>query len=168
MIQSNQNEQIIKVGNWVAARLNKFESFLTFVFLLVMGLHIGTKLNVNVFLVLTLLTLANLYFLNAFSVTDDENTGGLKAFLYKLISVCCSISVIGILFRILHWSGYEIMLPISCIALILSLAGILYLKSKKRDGKIFDLRMIIRIVTIVAVGLIMLLMSNEPLKEAIV
>lgn len=166
MIQSNQNEQIIKVGNWVAARLNKFESILTFVFLLVMGLHIGTKLNVNVFLVLTLLTLANLYFLNAFSV--HEYASGIEIFLNKIIAICCSASVIGILFRILHWAGYEIMLPISCIALILSLAGILYLKSKKRDGKIFDLRMIIRIVTIVAVGLIMLLMSNEPLKEAIV
>lgn len=166
MIQSNQNEQIIKVGNWVAVRLNKFESILTFIFLLVMGLKMGTKLNVNVFLVLTLLTLANLYFFNAFSV--HENASGMEIFLNKIIAIFCSASVIGILFRILHWPGYEIMLPISCIALILSLAGILYLKSKKKEVKVFDQRTIIRIVTIVAVGLIMLLMSNEPLKEAIV
>lgn len=166
MIQSNQNEQIIKIGNWVAARLNRFETILTFVFLLTMGLKMATKLDVNVLLILTLITLANLYFFNAFSVY--ENAGGMEIFLNKIVSICCSVSIIGILFRIQHWSGYEIMLPISCTTLIVSLAIMLYLKSKNKGSKIINQRMIIRIVTIAAVGFIMLLMSNEPLKEALV
>jgi hypothetical protein len=164
MIQNNQNEQLLKVGNWVSARLNKFEIILASIFFLAIALKLVTDLNSSIIMVITLMTLANLYFLNAFS--DFESTGALEVFFHKLVSIASSVSVIGILFRLQHWPGYDFMLAAGCLALILTFAAILYLKSTKPEVRIFNQRLLIRISIIALFGLILLLSSNETLLDA--
>jgi hypothetical protein len=58
------------------------------------------------------------------------------------------------------------MLAAGCLALILTFAAILYLKSTKPEVRIFNQRLLIRISIIALFGLILLLSSNETLLDA--
>src|ERR1039457_5350940 len=130
MSQDNQNEQLSKIGNWVLSRLDKYESMIVLVFLVGFVLKVMTDLKVGILIVISLTTLAILYFLKGFSATGDENAGGLEIFVDKLVSFGGSVATIGILFRIEYWPGYHMMILSGCMTLAISLPIILVLKSK--------------------------------------
>ena len=163
MIQSNQNEQIIKFGKWVSTRLNKYETILAAIFLVALVIKMGTSLDVSFLIVLTLMILANLYFFNAFSV--NENATGMEIFLNKIISICCSVSMIGILFRLQQWSGYDFFLGIATLMLLISFVVLFLLKYRNKDFSIFNQRMAIRLFTIIIIDLTMLLAPYEALVK---
>lgn len=155
MLQPKQNEQIIKISNWLAPRLDKYESMLALVFMAVLILKISTDLPVDVFLTLALITLAILYFFRSYTVPDDPNAGGMEVFIDKLASISLSVCVMGILFKLENWHGYEIFLPLGLIILVIVSLGILILQSKNPDLKMYTLRLKLRIAVIVAVGLLL-------------
>jgi hypothetical protein len=164
MIQSNQNEVSTQFGNWVAKKLDNYELILVVILAIVLILKILTTIQVGVFIILILGTLSTLYFFNGFAVyTENENIGGLEYFIVKLASWGCSIATIGILFRLLSWPNNEIMLIIGSLTLIFSLIGVLVIKNKKPDLKLFSFRWIIRLLLIAILGLILRFSSTEDL-----
>lgn len=155
MIQSKQNEQLAKISNRLSPKLDKYEAILAFVFLIVLILQIVSDLQVGVFMTLTLSTLAVLYFFKAYSMPDDDNAGGMERFIDKLAYLSLVVGIIGILFRLENWQGYNEMLIIGTSTLIIIFPVILVMQSRKPDLKIFTNRMKLRIVIFVALGLLL-------------
>jgi FtsH-binding integral membrane protein len=155
MLQSKQNEQLIKIGNWLALKIEKYEMILAFLFSIVLLIRITGNFPVGVFLVLILSILATLYVLKAYSVSDDSNAGGIERFIDKLASLSLSVSMIGILFRFQHYPGYGPMLLMGSTTLVVVFLVILFLQSKKPELKIFTQRMKLRILIVAALGLLL-------------
>ncbi|MBN1188067.1 MAG: hypothetical protein JXB49_37680 [Bacteroidales bacterium] len=153
MTPNSQNEILVKIGNWISPRLDKYESIIALIFAVVVILKLNTDLKVGILLVLTLSTLSTLYFFNAYSFPDNDNAGGLERFVFKLSLLSGSVASVGILFCLQHWVGYDIMLSCGCITLAILLPVVLIIKSKKPDLMIFNNRLVIRIVVIAAIGL---------------
>jgi len=163
MIQSTHNEQISKIANWIAIRLEKYEVILALLFLGSLILKSFTQVPVNIIIVLSLMSLAILYFFSGFSSINDENVDGFEIFLNKLSFWGCSVGIIGILFRIECWAGYETMIRVGCFTIAIVLPFIIYIKSKKREMKHFNLRYILRIIVICIIGFFLAFASNDVL-----
>jgi hypothetical protein len=155
MQQSKKNELLMKTGNWLAPKIEKYEMILAFLFLIVLLIRITGNFPVGVFMVLILSILATLYLLKAYSVSDDSNAGGIERFIDKLASLSLSVSMIGILFRLQHYPGSDQMLLMGSTILVVAFFAILFLQSKKPDLKIFTQRMKLRIFIVAALGLIL-------------
>ena len=169
MIQSKQNEQLVKMSNRLTRKLDKYEVILALIFLVILLLHISSDFQVGVFMTITLSTLAVLYFFKAYSMSDDDNAGGLERFIDKLASLSLSVCLIGIMFRLENWPGYDKMLLIGSSTLVIILPIILVMQSKKPDLKIFSQRMKLRIVIIAALGLLLYFTpADELIKVGIV
>lgn len=163
MIQNTQNEQAVKIGNWIATRLEKFEAILFLIFIVAFLLKTSTVLPVGILIVLTLMTLATVYFFSAFSLINDEYAGSIESFLHKLASWSCSIAIIGILFTLESWNSSKLFLQIGCFTLIIVIPAILYINSKKAEMKFFNSRYILRLVLICCVGLFLAFTSPDLL-----
>src|ERR1035437_4587814 len=100
MIQNQKNEELIKIGNRVAAVLNKYEIILALLFAFALILKTSTNFPTSIFITLILSTLACLYYLKAFAASTDESAGGLELFVDKAASFACSVGIIGILFSL--------------------------------------------------------------------
>jgi len=153
MIQNDQNEQLIKIGNWISPRLDKYEFIIVIVFLTALLFKMSTDLEISILIVLSLMSLSILYFFNAFSCSNDEKAGGVERFIVKLVSLSGSIVSIGILFRLEHWPGYNAMLISGCATLVILFPIIIIIKSKKPELSIFNQRLLIRIILIASLGL---------------
>jgi len=161
-----QNEQLTAVAKFISTKLNKYEALIGIIFLIGLILKIKTDWNVGILIVLSLNTLAALYFLSAFSVYDDENAGAIEIFIHKLVSYSTSIATIGIMFSIQHWPGSSKLIVVGCITLIVLLPIILNIKSKKPDLIIFNQRLLLRIVLIAALGLLLNFAPKDALIKA--
>jgi hypothetical protein len=166
MIKSNQNEQLIKIGNWISRRLDKYEGILGSIFFIIIIVKISTELPVNFFITIILETLAILYFLNAFSVLNNQENDAFGLFVYKLSSLGFTMVIIGILFRIQNWPGYSIMLLIGSITMIISLIFFLIIKNKKPQITIFNSRWIIRTLLMAFIGFTLYFTSTDSIVKA--
>lgn len=166
MNKTYQNEQLSKIGNLISSKLNMYEAILFIIFLAGLFLKIATDWNVSILIILSLNTLAVLYFFSAFSVSDDKNDGRIEIFIKKLVSISSSIAIMGILFRLQHWQGYFNMIIVGCATLIILLPIILTIKSKKTDLLMFNHRLLIRIAVIVAFGLFINFAPKDILIKA--
>jgi hypothetical protein len=163
MIQNTQNEQVAKIGNWIATRLEKFEAILLLIFIASFMLKASTDLPVGILIVLTLMTLAAAYFFSAFAMINDEYAGSIESFLHKLASWSCSIAIIGILFTLESWNSSKLFLQIGCFALIFVIPAIIYINSKKTELKFFNSRYILRLVLVCSIGLFFVFASHDLL-----
>jgi hypothetical protein len=166
MNKTTQNEQLTKIGNLVSSQLLKYEVIIVLVFLTGLVLRLTTDLKVSALIILSLNTLATLYFFSAFSVPKDENANGLEIFINKLASFSSSVAIIGILFRLQHWPGYNNMIILGCITLIILIPVILIIKSKKPDLTIFNQRLIIRLALVAVLGLFINFAPKDTLIKA--
>jgi predicted membrane channel-forming protein YqfA (hemolysin III family) len=112
---------------------------------------------------LVLSTLAVFNFYNSFAPLKDEKAGGLGIFINKIVYFALSVGVIGVLFRLENWSGYDVMLMLGCISLAIGLAFVLFINSKESELKIFSSRVILRILVILAVGVLLYFTPRENL-----
>ena len=98
MITNNQNEQLIKIANWISPRLERYESVIFLILVAAFLLRISTNLSTGIIITLALSTLSMMYFFNAFSFKEDENAGGMERFIEKITAFSASVGIIGILF----------------------------------------------------------------------
>ncbi len=98
MFQQNQSAQNKKLNDWLSTKFDTIEIILAFAFLLILLLESTGDLPLGSFKVIILSTLAMLYFFNAYLPVQDKLAGPIELFVYKLVSISLSISVIGIFF----------------------------------------------------------------------
>jgi len=163
MLEYKQNEAITKISLWISQRLDKYEIILALVFLVSLFLRISGFLFSGTLMTLVLSTLAVFYFYNSFAPLKDEKAGGLEVFINKLVYFALNIGVIGVLFRLENWSGYDVMLKLGCVSLAICLAFVLFINSKEAELKIFSFRVILRIVVILAFGVLIYFTPKESL-----
>jgi hypothetical protein len=165
MIQSKQNEQAAKIGNWIASRLTRYETILFLIFVFGLTLKVSTDVAIEIIIVLTLFALAIMYFFFAFATSVNENAGVLEVFFHKISCMALSAGTIGILFRLENWAGYQTMMLCGCISLLIILLIGLILKSKKNDLKIIRPRFIIRFLIICVFVLFLAFSSTNSLVK---
>jgi len=165
MIQNDQKEQLIKIGNWISPRLERYETIMFFIVLAALLLKISTDLPTGIVLTLALSTLSILYFFNAFSFKEDEYAGGMERFIEKIAAFGASIGINGILFTLLRWPGGDLTIICGCGTLIITLPLIYYFKSRQPELKIFNSRMITRTILIGVLGLALNFTPVDILKK---
>jgi hypothetical protein len=150
----NQQELAMKIGNWVSVRINKYEIMLSFVFFTGLLLHLLIDADVRIMMILPLSLLSVLYFFNAFAVPDEHYPGALMLFFHKLACFATSVTLIGIIFRIQHFPGYEMSITIGTITLLVLLPFMFFVLLKKEEGLLFYQRLLLRIGIVAASGLL--------------
>jgi len=165
MIQTVQNEQATKMGNWIATRLDKYEVYIFLILIFALILKTTTYIPINSLIVLALMSMAVMYFFSAFANINFDYAGGLDIFFYKLASWGCSIGIIGILFRLQSWASYDLMIWVGCATILIILPFILYRRSKNEELKLFNSRFILRMVLICIIGFFMAYAPNDVLVK---
>ncbi|MBI9034881.1 MAG: hypothetical protein JEZ03_10465 [Bacteroidales bacterium] len=153
MTERRGNPITLLLGAWVGARLDKFESILVLIF--VMGLILRITMGWPVFLLiyLSLGLLSLMYLLNASAMDLGDTPEVWARILNKLASWSCSIGVLGMLFRILNYPGYDKMLMIGGIGLLIIFPFMIRLNLKSDSGPWFGHRWLIRVFLIAVLGL---------------
>lgn len=158
-----RNELVIKIGNWISPRLNNYEAIIILFLLIGFVLRVFSLLQSSVLIAVPIMTLATLYTFDTFSISIDENAGGIEQFIYKLCSISSSVGIIGILFLLERWPGNDVFIMTGCLTLIILIPIILVIKSKKGNLIIFSQRLLLRIFLIGAIGLILNFTATEKL-----
>ena len=158
MINQTQNESLAKLADKLNPKLKTVESVLAITTLIGLELKSSEITQGGILLVLTLSALALVYFLSAYK-SFETDTPIMPRFLFRLISWASSIGVIGILFRLQNYAGYNTMLIVGCVSLFMGLCIKFYTKID------FSKRIIIRALIILAIGLCLYLTPSEKLKE---
>ncbi len=157
MIQPSQNEQVKQLANKIYSKLDRYELILVPVFAASFILKIATGAPVSIFITLSLLSLAALYFLSGNADPSDTQSGGLNGFFHKLVCWGLSICTVGILFTLEHWPNARFLLLLGSIVPLGSLIAILWYRSKEPENSIFSSRYMARIIIICAIGITLLI-----------
>jgi peptidoglycan/LPS O-acetylase OafA/YrhL len=141
-----------RLGNWLTKNLRKAEIIILIVIALGLILKM-LELNFGgVLIIISISTLAVFYFWSAYEVF--ENAKPFERFLSKLLSFGWSISIIGIQFLVQGWPGFEPMLTIGPVPLLVALIVILILKEKNIiENSIFDKSKLIRTFVIASLAI---------------
>jgi len=132
MIQNPTNQKLSDIGNTVVQKFMKYEIPLALFFVFFLILKMSTELPASVFITLILSSLAILYYFSAFAI-PNEKADKVELFINKIAFIGCSVTLIGMLFKLQSWQGNNIMLWIGCTVLIILIPSILLIKSKKND-----------------------------------
>jgi hypothetical protein len=165
MFQQNQNDQNKKLNDWLSTKFDTVEIILAFAFLLILLLESTGELPLGIFKIMILSTMAVLYFFVAFVPIEDKLAGPIEIFVNKLVSVSLSVSVMGILFRMMNWPEVAMMQIICPAILVVIFVVISYLQSKKPELTIFTKRLKIRVFIVASIALIFFLTPTEKLIE---
>ena len=165
MQSSFQQEQLQKLGNWVASRLNKLEIILAAAFAIGLLMKVTATPKSSLVILLSLSILAMLYFLNAFAMPENKEASSMEVFVGKLIYMAAAIACIGILFTLQNWKGSNIPLKLGSITLIISFLATLILKSWKPELRTFSQRLLLRALVIGVMGLSLYLTPKDKMIE---
>jgi hypothetical protein len=163
MVEYKQNEAITKISLWISERLDKYEIILAIAFLVFLFLNISGFLFGGTLMTLMLSTLAVFYFYKAFAPLEEEKAIGFDVFINKVVYFALSIGIIGILFRLQSWTGYDVMLQMACVLLAIGFVFIVYIKSKKPELRIFPSRLILRVLVVLVFGVLLHFTPRENL-----
>ena len=163
-MENQPNNSINKMADKFSYILERFESFFALSFIACITLRLTTALPISMILVLSLGTLAMLYYLSAFATMNTgKEVNTRDRFTKKFSGMAPAIGVLGILFCIMGWPGYKVMSLVGCGGCLLLLPLILSSRSKDQDTNIFSMRLVIRLLVIGMLGLLLLATSKETL-----
>ncbi len=112
------------------------------------GSEIGETL-----IILSLSILIILYYFIAYTL-PEEKKGKWNEFVYKLTCWSWSICLAGIVFKIQHYPGGEIMSRVGLLSLLMALPAMLFINNKTKEAPVFNNKMIIRTAVILGVGIL--------------
>lgn len=165
MTKTKQNETAIKIGNWIAPRLDKSELILSA--LIIAGLAMkpifGLQLNIAIILLFSISSV--MYFFNSFSDPDSNMEDKVDLFIKYLTYWSLSIGLLGILFRLQSWPGSDRMIIVGCSTLIVLFPVILIRNSKKPDSTPVPIRLLLRILLIGSLGLLLNFADKDYLTD---
>lgn len=141
-----ENSIPAKLADKLGTKFPVLEMIFVFTFIIGLIIKILEPGIGGTILVLTSGCLAIIYFLQAYRSIPSNNTG-LSRFIFKLIFLASSVSVLGILFRIQHYPSPGNILLIGCLAIF---AALIFALVKKIE---LDRTIIIRSVIIIILGL---------------
>jgi hypothetical protein len=154
----NENENLAKFADKIAPKITVIEGTLSFIALIGLMLKISGIPQGGILILLSLSAISLVYFLSAYQ-THEAETPAMTRFLHKLLFWSASICVIGILFRLQSFAGYNTMLLVGCISLSLGLIFNFF-------SKVYlDRKILIRTIIILAVGISLYITPSEKLKE---
>jgi NADH:ubiquinone oxidoreductase subunit 6 (subunit J) len=154
MIQAQQNHQAEVIGKKTKAFLDKYEIWLLVVFLIGISLKLIHFRYNALFLTITFLSVAMIYFFSAFA-DESEPLSGFEIFINKLACMASSIAIVGNLFILEHWNGYKPMLTVGVVILIILIPVFFIFKNKNPDSKILTKNLLLRIIFISALSLVL-------------
>lgn len=100
----------------------------------------------------SLLGLAVLYFFSAFYEVETEKANGLDAFFRKIAGFAAAMVVIGKLFGIMSWPGYDISLAAGGIILIITAFYMIKRINKNPENPYYSSRWIARLIILIIAG----------------
>ena len=149
----NENKRLTAFSNLIKAKLLKYELLMIVLVVLVIMLRYKHIPFSGILAVVTLTALSVIYYLFAFSTTDEPNLTKYDRFIYMISSFGSSLSLIGILFTLQRWPGEKNMLLAGLLLLLIALIYIIIQNSKGTRPILFNTPFIVRIlVMLVASG----------------
>ena len=167
MFQQNQNEQITKIGNWIAERVNKYEKILALTALAGVLLKVSKIGAGNFLLVVSLLALVVMYFGSAFALTEAEKDQPKPfiVFARKLVFWGLSVLVNGILFKLENYPGAMIILQQGFAIMIFILIIGFYERFKKTELTLMSRRVWIRFGVLSVICILLFFTPKETMKR---
>jgi hypothetical protein len=158
----NRNKLDPRITNWVVKNLPKAEMILLIILSAGFILKFFLIPAGNPVITLTLSTLATFYFILAYH--DLETYSRIESFINKLLSFGWSISVLGILFIVQGWNGYNSMLVVGPFPLAILFLITIYLKSKNAENyTTLNSKVLLRTFIIATLSLLFLFIPKEQL-----
>ncbi|HOT89048.1 MAG TPA: hypothetical protein PKZ43_08500 [Bacteroidales bacterium] len=154
-----KNEKLAKLAKKLDSKLSSIEAILVLTSLIGLFLR-SSNIPLGTFILLiSLSTLAIMYYIISYRLSADKEISPMKNFLDKLCLWGLSISIIGILFRLQNYPGFQSMISIGCSTLILFLI-FSFIKKQETDS-----RLILRTIIIAAIGLSLYFTPKEKLID---
>lgn len=148
----SDSKQMIAVGNWIKAKVLKYEILLLLVIVIVLTLKYLQVPFSDVISTISLSSIAIIYALSALSIAEESDLTAYDLFIYKLIGFCSAVSLIAILFMIQRWAGDLKMFLVSVPILVISFVYILIQNNKRPDLKLFNKGITIRVFMLIFIS----------------
>jgi|GEM_PF-1117492 len=165
LLETNNTEQLEKIGKIAIKLLNRFEISLAIAAILsftAMTQHIEVG---NVLFIIVLSLLSILYFFKAFPALDDPIATGIENFLNKLYCWSMSIIMLGINFVMNRWPMWDTQLIVGVFTLFIVTIFIIFIKAKKPELKVFNNKTIFRAIIALIIGAFLLFTPADKLSE---
>lgn len=144
-----------KINTLLSKHLNNAELILVLVFLAALLIRMTTELNSGSIMIISLSTLSLLYFFRSFTYANYAGIGKMDQFLDKFAHIGLSVAVLGILFRLMRWMGFENFLLMGAITTTAAFLLSFVVKSlaPEEDSLLSRYRLRLLIATLVAIAL---------------
>jgi len=141
-----------KIGDFIQSKILKFELLILAIIVFILILTFLNLPFVRLIATLVLMTVSIFYFFSAFATPANPGFSSIDLFFNKLTALGCSVSVIGVLFRIQHWPNGKTMVTVGLITMIISLAYIIFQKNKTPEIEIFSKLILVRLIILILVS----------------
>ena len=143
------NSQLIRYGRWVSSRINPLEIILGLILLMAFVYDLIYPAPIIFVYVMSFGTLATLYFMLAFAPLNDQ-VSKLAQVIFKVTTIGLSVSLLGIVYTILHLPLSHIMLIIGTINIVIGL-GYGLINRNIAANPVFSNRALIRFLLVLVV-----------------
>lgn len=145
--------------------LLKYESLI--IVLVVFGIIINIlKFQYSeIILSIPFVVLLILYYLRSYAMSSNMNVSVRNRNIDKFYYYSIAVAILGILFQLNGWQGYNIILTFGCIGLLLSLIFILIFKSHQEASKILDKNSMPRLIIVLAIVILLKIIPADKLIQ---
>lgn len=158
----NNNELVIKLASKIKPFQIKLEIITIFLFLIsFIFIEINPQIS-SILRVLSLSFLAVIEFFLAHYKTEDSNP--LKLFSNKLLQLSFAVSIIGVLFTIQCWPGYNPMLMVGFSSILIGIIG--YTFTYYKDHNVFNFSNLNYLRVLILFFALAFLYFNGNIKQA--
>ena len=141
-----------KIGDFIQSKILKYELLILSIIVFILILTFLNLPFAGLIATLVLMTVSIIYFFSAFATPTNPEFSAIDLFFNKLTALGCSVSVIGVLFRIQHWPFGKNIITVGLITMIISLAYIIYQKNKTPEIEIFNKLILVRLIILILVS----------------
>jgi hypothetical protein len=159
----NKQAPLGKIGKFATSLLGKYEILLITAAVLSIIFKVLRLPFDEIILTITLLTLSILYYIRSFAMTGNFNVLTRDRNTDKFYYYSVSVALVGILFRLNNWQGYNVILIFGGIGMIISFVLILVFKSYNIGSNILDKYSIVRIIILLAIVILLKLATPNTL-----
>jgi hypothetical protein len=154
-----------KLGGFASIFLGKYESLVIVFSVFGIAVNILKFSFSEIILTIPLVALVVLYYLRSYAMSGNLNVSMRDRNIDKFYYYSIAIAVLGILFQLNGWQGYNAILAFGGVGLLISLFLILIFKSNQEGSKILDKNSLPRLIIILVIVILLKFVPAEKLIQ---
>jgi hypothetical protein len=154
-----------RMGGFAVTFMEKYE------ILIIIFAVFGISVNIlkfpfsEIILTIPFSALAILYYLRSYAMSGNLAVSMRDRNIDKFYYYSIAIAILGILFQLNGWQGYNVILTFGGIGLLITLVLILMFKSNQEGSKILDKNSMPRLIIVMAIVILLKVVPTEKLIQ---